>query len=613
MKTLFIALEGMTAAELGRARGRGELPSLDRLAVDGLVAPMSFPLADARAASLVTAMSGCWPDQHGILMAETSDAMDGSLRPMKAEDRAQPSFWEILDAAGEACVCVGWPIAITGETKHSAIVDGVQVHPPDLAPSLADCRLQPDELDGPTLAPLAPQWQKVDQAVDARLAGLATVVAENMSRQAAFLDLLDTQPWECATICLSLPGELTSLEHASRALADDVFEGLADRGMALLEALMAEILKRIPAEVQILVAGLPHAETPAAPGFLIVHGSALIPGAGLNHLSLSELAPLVWRLCGYQSRSSGLQIIRADYPAKALNPASAAPKNQRPLAHPRLLEVAAPIVKNPGEALTAAEFWHYNALNVLGRSLAAREEWLPAYAALEATTRLAPNDIRAKLLLVGCQQRLGLLTEALDTAYAAIHPAHRGDPGPLLLAAELEALQGGTDAARNLLKQAAPILPGIPDRRLMQANALMALRDWSAATAVLLVLSQAAPDDPQVDGLLARCYLAQQQSQNAFEHAIRAAQASPQNHLAFELMGHALLGLGLQAQAWQAFERATQVRPPWPRPWANLIQLARQMQKPAAEIAELTEHYHQLKQAQQARRDAWRQALAASP
>ena len=70
-----------------------------------------------------------------------------------------------------------------------------------------------------------------------------------------------------------------------------------------------------------------------------------------------------------------------------------------------------------------------------------------------------------------------------------------------------------------------------------------------------------------------------------------------------------LLGLGMQAQAWQAFERATQVRPPWPRPWANLIQLARQMQKPAAEIAKLTEHYHELKQAQQARRDAWRQAL----
>ena len=609
MKTLFIALEGMTAAELGRARGRGELPSLDRLAVDGLVAPMSFPLADARAASLVTAMSGCWPDQHGILMAETSDAMDGSLRPMTAEDRAQPSFWEMLDAAGEACVCVGWPIAITGETKHSAIVDGVQVHPPSLALSLADCRLRPDELDGPTLAPLAPQWQKVDQAVDARLAGLATVVAENMSRQAAFLELLETQPWQCATICLSLPGELTSLERASNALADDLFEGLADRGVELLEALVAEILKRMPAEVQVLVAGLPHAETPAAPGFVIVNGSALIPGASLNQLSLLDLAPLVWRLGGYQSRSSALQIIRDDYPAAPLDQPWAPPQQQRRLAHPRLLEVGVPIVKNPGESVTAAEFWHYNALNVLGRSLMAREEWLPAYAALEAITRLAPNDIRAKLQLAGCQQRLGLLEEALDTAYAAIHPQHHGDPGPLLLAAVLEAIQGGTDAARGLLQQAAAILPGIPDRRVMQANALMALRDWPAATAVLVGFSQTAPDDPQVDGLLARCYLAQQQSQNAFDCAIRATQMSPQNHLAFELMGHALVGLGMQAQAWQAFERATQVRPPWPRPWANLIQLARQMQKPSAEIAQLTEHYHQLKQAQQARRDAWRQAL----
>lgn len=144
----------------------------------------------------------------------------------------------------------------------------------------------------------------------------------------------------------------------------------------------------------------------------------------------------------------------------------------------------------------------------------------------------------------------------------------------------------------------------------MQAMALMALRDWPAATAVLVGLSQTASDDPQVDGLLARCYLAQQQSQNAFDRAIRATQMSPQNHLAFELLGHALLGLGMQAQAWQAFEQATQVRPQWPRPWANLVQLARQIQKPAAEITKLTEHYYELKQAQQARRDAWRQALA---
>jgi tetratricopeptide (TPR) repeat protein len=609
MKTLFIALEGLTAAEMGRARLRGALPSLDRLAKDGLFAPMTFALADARVASLVTAMTGCWPDQHGILMAETCEAMDGVLRQVTVNDRAQPSFWEMLDANGCACLCVGWPTAITGETKHSAIVDGGQVQPPSLAPELADCRLRPDELDGPTLAALAPLWQKVDQAVDARLAGLAVVVAENMSRQAAFLELLDTQPWQCATLCLSLAGEMASLERGSEPLADDLFKGLADRSMDLLEAMVAEILRRMPADMQILVAGLPHAETPTAPGFVIVHGSALNKGASLNQVSLLELAPLVWRLGGYQSRSSLLQIIRDDYPAAPLDQPWMQPPHQRVPAHTRLLEVGVPIIKNPGESVTVAELWHYDTLNVLGRSLMAREEWLPAYAALEAITRLAPNDIRAKLQLAGCQQRLGLLEEALDTAYAAIHPQHRGDPAALLMAAELEAIQGRADAARGLLQQAAAILPGKPDRRVMQAMALMALRDWPAATAVLVGFSQTAPDDPQVDGLLARCYLAQQQSQNTFDRAIRAAQMSPQNHLAFELMGHALLGLGMHAQAWQAFERATQVRPPWPRPWANLIQLARQMQKPAAEIAKLTEHYHELKQAQQARRDAWRQAL----
>ena len=44
---------------------------------------------------------------------------------------------------------------------------------------------------------------------------------------------------------------------------------------------------------------------------------------------------------------------------------------------------------------------------------------------LEAQARLLPHVQRAHLLLSDCRRRLGLLEEALDSAYAAIDPRVR--------------------------------------------------------------------------------------------------------------------------------------------------------------------------------------------
>jgi tetratricopeptide (TPR) repeat protein len=632
MKCLFLALEGFTAAALAAAREAGGLPSLERLASGGSVAEMVFSLADSRVAMLVSAMTGTWPDQHGILTAQTADGPGELLRPVSAEDRGQPAFWETLDAQGIESVSVGWPVAITGTTAHGAIVaagfgytplpessprlDGF-LHPAELARGLEECWLRPEELGAATIAALVPGWQQVNQEVDNRLAALGVALAENASRHAAFLMLLESRAWQCATLCLSLPAELESLERASEPLADDLLAGLGHRALPLLEAFFAEILRRIPPECAVIIAGLPHPERPVAPGFVLLYGSAFQP-APLRAVTVLDLAPAVWSACGFTAAKMPgrglLPAVRSAHPRRAFDAAWSLSTEHRPLDRARLLEVSDAIVKWEDEGVEPEEFWHYHTLALLGRSLMGRDDWLEALPVLDALTRLVPNNRAAWCQLAECQRLLGFYEEALRSAHAAVNIEPGGDPTALLVAAELEAETEHPETARRLLEQAAPALANASASRLLHAKVLIALRNWREAIDVLANAAQETPRESLVYLLLARCHLALAQWQEAFEAALKAGNLDAGNPLTYEFLGHALVALGMDDQARKAFETATAVRPQWPRPWAKLAMLARRMGRPRREIDHLTEQYrkvkHEANQRRQARRDAAREVAA---
>ena len=626
MTCCFLALEGFTANALLAARAAGKLPSLDNLAAKGVLGELTFPLADARVAMLVSAMTGTWPDQHGILLARTVEPAGQTLRPSQAADRQEPAFWELLDNHALPGISVGWPLAITGQTNNTAIVSAGfgrtptrdfqpdlsrLVHPANLASRLADCWLRPEELEAGMIAALAPQWRTVNQTVDQRLSLLGGVLAENVSRHAAFLELLDTHPAAMASLCLSLPGELASLERASQPLADDLFAGLGERALPLLNAFFTEIFNRLPVATHIVVAGLPHAETPAEPGFVLLSGPNVNPAACLQMASVLDLTPLVWQICGYHLpglADPGLHGVFKTAPARQAfdHPQNPAP-GQSPLNYATLTAVTEPLIEQPGEPLPPVELWRYQALGILGRSLLARQAWLGALPVLAASTRLAPNDQKAHLRLGACQQALGLLEEALDTTYACINPQLGSDPEPLLRAAELEALTGHPERARKLLEQAAPELAKAPQLRRLHADILIYLREWKAATGLWSALVAETPQNAYAQMRLARCHLAQSNWHAAFDCSLASARLYAPNARNYEILGHALLGMGWQEQAWKAFESATAINPAWPRPWAKLVLLARKMDKPEAEIARLTAHYQLVKDAdhkQQAARKA---------
>ena len=617
MRTLFIALEGFTCPAFRRASERGALPSLDVAIVGGGLAELHFPMADMRLAMLVSAMTGSWPDQHGILTAEKGDPASLMLRRVTGADRARPALWELLDADGVRCLSVGWPVAITDRiTKgngsgsgNSAIVSSEfgrghgALHPELLAESLAGCMLRPEELDPAAIANLMPGWAGVDPSLDSRPGLIGTLLAENVTRHAAFLELMESKEWGewgFATLCLSLEGELASLERASRSMGDGLLEGLSDRGLPLMDAFLGAILGKIPAGTNLLLAGIPHAETPEEGGFLLVSGPSFDPQALPRSVGIPEIAPLVLGACGF--RSVGMPTARLAPVLRKEQPQQDSIAERESKAHGApefrtLLAVESPLSGEPGQQPLPWELWHVHALSVLSRSLMARGEAASALPVLEAQARLLPMNQKAHLLLSECQGKMGLLEEALDSAYAAIHPIYGNNPVALLRAAELEALAGRPERARDLLKQAAPEMGGFPQHRLLQANVLILLRDWPEAEALLGVLAKESPWDAYVRYRLSRCHVARGIWQEAFDHAVESVRIDPSRAAVHELLGYALHGMGMLEQSRTAFENATVIAPHWPRPKAMLVVMARRMKRPQEEIESLSEAYRISKKA----------------
>ena len=621
MKTLFIALEGFTGPAFRRARELGALPVVDAWCASGEVADLHFPLADMRAAMLVSTMTGTWPDQHGILTAETGDPATKTLRPATPADRFRPALWELLDANGVRCVSVGWPLSINGRTSHAAIVSSefglvtadskssptAALHPTSLSEKLNECILHPEELDPAAIGSLMQRWSSVDTSLDARPGIIGRILAENVSRHAAFLELISSKEvssYGFATLCLSIVGELASLERASESMADGLLEGLSDRGLPLLNAFLGAILSAIlnsmPPETNLIIAGIPHVETPEAGGFLLISGGAFVAGSLPKSVGITEIAPLVLSSCGFLPvnlpNTRLVSLIRKDFSWQVSQTESVRHPAQESPDFRHLLAIDSEPHIQPGQKPLPGELWHIAALSVLSRSLTARGESALALPVLEAQALLLPRNQKAQLLLCECRQRLGLLEEALDSAYAAIHPFQGNDPIALLKAAELETLTGRPKNARKLLQKAIPEMEGFPQHRLLQANVLIFLRDWPEAEAILEVLAKESPEDAYIRYRLCRCHVARSHWQEAFDHAIESIRLEPSRALVHELLGYALHGMGMLEQARTAFENASMLSPQWARPKAMLVALARKMGCTQMVIDHLQADYRKTKQ-----------------
>ena len=216
MSSCKVLLVGWDAADWKVIRplmDAGKMPNVQRLVSNGSsgqIATLHPPLSPMLWTSIAT---GKRPFQHGIV-GFTEPAPDGSgVRPVTNLSRKSKALWNILNQNHLRSVVVGWwpshpaePIdgVMVSDRYHRAsgplhegwALPPNTVHPADLAGTLADLRVHPDQLTPPMVEPFIPLAKDIDQDHDQRLAMFLRTLAECMSIHAAAVWLLENNPWD---------------------------------------------------------------------------------------------------------------------------------------------------------------------------------------------------------------------------------------------------------------------------------------------------------------------------------------------------------------------------------------------------------------------------------
>lgn len=278
-RILILGLDGLDGGLLHPAIDAGTLPAfaslLERGAAGDLVA--SGPLDPAVA--WTTLLSGHRPERHRVLDSNAFDATSGDLRPTGSDARAVRAIWNLAHRQDRSSVCVGWPASDPADPirggfvserffELAAPIDAPwpvrerSLYPPDLASSLADLRLHPDELGAEELAPFVAEPIESDPTRDARPALVMEALADTVSRHAVATHLLEHEEWSLAAIRYPLldrlgrwflryrPPGLEGVEQADLRR----YGGVLDASMRLLDGMLARLVQIAGESTTVIVA-----------------------------------------------------------------------------------------------------------------------------------------------------------------------------------------------------------------------------------------------------------------------------------------------------------------------------------------------------------------------
>ncbi len=190
----------------------GRMPHLQKLVENGSMAQIAT-LHPALSPMLWTSIAtGKRPFKHGIHGFSEPTPDGRGVQPVTNLSRQCKAVWNILNQNEVRSIVIGWwpshpaePIdgVTVSDHYHRASRNGKarplipgSVHPPELADTLSEMRLHPEELAGPMIQAFVPLAGEIDQNKDRRLAGLAKTIAECVTIHSAATWLLDNQPWD---------------------------------------------------------------------------------------------------------------------------------------------------------------------------------------------------------------------------------------------------------------------------------------------------------------------------------------------------------------------------------------------------------------------------------
>ncbi|MEZ5363060.1 MAG: alkaline phosphatase family protein [Bryobacterales bacterium] len=196
---------------------QGKMPVLQSLVNNGVMANLATLRPQFSPMLWTSIATGKRPFKHGVL-GFTEPTPDGrGVQPVTNLSRKTKAVWNILQQNGFQSNVVGWWPSHPAEPISGVMVsDHFQkgapepdkdkpkewpmrpgtVHPPELAPELAELRIHPLELGPEEILPFVPNAAKADPKKDRRLLSVAKITAECSSIHAAATHLMESRPWD---------------------------------------------------------------------------------------------------------------------------------------------------------------------------------------------------------------------------------------------------------------------------------------------------------------------------------------------------------------------------------------------------------------------------------
>jgi tetratricopeptide (TPR) repeat protein len=146
--------------------------------------------------------TGRTADEHGILGFVEARPDGLGLVPSRSTTRRTKALWNILSESGLKSCVVAWPVSDPPEPidgvyiSERALDNPAAVHPPTLAPFVADLILQPTELLPEDLRAMIPNIGAIDVTQDPRPAQLARLFARCASVHAIATTAMEAEPWD---------------------------------------------------------------------------------------------------------------------------------------------------------------------------------------------------------------------------------------------------------------------------------------------------------------------------------------------------------------------------------------------------------------------------------
>ena len=211
-----ILLIGWDAADwkvINPLMDNGLMPTLNKLVNGGVIANLATldpPLSPILWTSIAT---GKLADKHGILGFVEPDSAKMQVRPVLSTSRKVKAIWNMLTQKGFKTHVVGWWPSHPAEPINGVMVsnfyqravgvyhepwpmaDGT-VYPKELSAVFEELRVHPSELTLSHLAPIFPNYKKINQESDPRLAQGAKILANAACIHNASTWIMENKEWD---------------------------------------------------------------------------------------------------------------------------------------------------------------------------------------------------------------------------------------------------------------------------------------------------------------------------------------------------------------------------------------------------------------------------------